>query len=140
MCGDQWPQFELHALIRCEFIFKFCLACPITSVSFADPGDALRQDLLFAFETNARAFGKSEDVFCFDVIESILRSRRFAIAQGDQSASGTDAQVMSSQTSERNRSFPMTVSVHTEAHGKSFKKMLLCLFLGATKQSSQQVR
>src|SRR5262249_57702596 len=98
--GHQWVEFELRVWVRREFVFEFCLTCPITPIGLADPGDAIRRDLLLAFETDPRAFGKSEDVFCLDVIKSILRPRRIGIAQDDQTASDSDAHARSSQTSQ----------------------------------------
>jgi hypothetical protein len=80
---DQRPQLELHVLVRREFIFEFCLTCPITPIGFADPGDALRRKFFFTFEANTGPFGKTEDVLGLYFVKSILRACGVGIAQGD---------------------------------------------------------
>jgi hypothetical protein len=63
--GDKRPELELYILVGRKFQFELRFTSQVLSASLAHAGLSIDRKLLFAFQSYARAFRESENVFCF---------------------------------------------------------------------------
>ena len=80
MDRPQRTEFDLDELRRREFKLVLCFGRTVATIALAEPGDGVDREFLFALKADARAGGKSKNVFGFNIVPGacVLGARRAA--------------------------------------------------------------